>query len=450
VRITVLLLSLALFSGVIGAEREVDEALTPAITAYREGRLEDAQLLLVDYLTDVPEGEEPPSAAEAYFYLALIDESNGNLSDAEQFYGAAIDSWPDYAEALTALGTLLSMRGEYEQAQTKLERAVSLDPDSALALANLAYVYLAQERTTKAETRFRQALEQRPDYVFARVNLGYIFMLTERYEEAVDQFRYALSLEPDNLEANANLADLLVVWARNYGDAYVHYTRVLDFLPDDFIANQRVGYIYTVIGDWGSAEDYLEEALDVRPDDADTLSLLEYVRRKKAEGPPPGPVISQVTLDGNANDEREGILEAFGLKPGQPYTEESVREGLEGIRDYFHGRPVGGVSLDVRTEMQFEGRAVSLELEVVTGESAVLGAVELRGLVDTPVDVVEPILAAHGLFVGAPFDSEAVFAAVRELYETERFESVSRNLRSGVTPDEIDLIILFEERRGIE
>lgn len=449
-RYAVPVLLLILLSVVLGVEREVDEALTPAITAYREGRLEEAQLLFVDYLTDIPEGEEPASAAEAYFYLALIDELNGNLADAEQFYGAAIDSWPDYAEALTALGTLLSMRGEYEQAQTKLERAVSLAPDSTLALANLGYVYLAQERVSKAETKFRQAVEQRPDYVFARVNLGYIFMVTERFEEAVDQFRYALSLEPDNLEANANLADLLVIWAKNYGDAYVHYTRVLDRIPDDFVANQRVGYIYTVISDWGSAEDYLERALDIRPDDEDTLSLLEYVRKRKVEGPPTGPVISQITLDGNANDERDGILEAFGLRPGEPYTEETVSEGLERIRDYFHGRPVGGVSLDVRTERQFDDRAVSLELEVVTGESAALGAVELRGLINTPVDVVEAILAAHSLFVGASFNSREVFAAVRELYETGYFESVSRNLRAGVTPEEIDLIILFEEKRGIE
>jgi tetratricopeptide (TPR) repeat protein len=438
----------ALLAAALGIEREVDEALTTAITAYRDGRLEDAQLLFVDYLTSGPEGEEPPSAAEAYFYLGLIDELDGSLAEAEQFYGAAIDSWPDYSDALAALGTLLSMRGEYEQAQTKLERAVSLAPESAIALANLGFVYLAQDLTSKAETRFSQSLEIKPDYVFARVNLGYIFMVTERYEEAVDQFRYALVLEPDNLEANANLADLLVVWARNYGDAYEHYLRVLEVLPDDFIANQRVGYIYTVIGDWGTAEDYLEDALDLRPGDADTQSLLDYVRRKMAEGPPPGPVISQIILDGNANDERDGILEAFGLKPGQPYTEESVNDGLERIRDYFSGRPIGGVSLQARTENQFDGRAVSLELEVVTGEAAVLGAVELRGLVNTPMDVVEPILAAHGVFVGAPFDSREVFTAVRELFETGYFASVSRNLRAGVTPDEIDLIILFEEKRG--
>jgi len=342
------------------------------------------------------------------------------------------------------------MRGAYEQAQSKLERAVSLDPDSSLALANLGYVYLAQERVSKAETKLRQAVELRPGYVFARVNLGYIFMVTERFEEAVDQFRYALSLEPDNLEANANLADLLVIWARNYGDAYEHYNRVLERIPDDFVANQRVGYIYTVIGDWGSAEDYLERALDIRSDDEDTLSLLEYVRRRKAEGPPTGPVISQITLDGNANDERDGILEAFGLKPGEPYAEETVSEGLERIRDYFRDRPVGDVSLDVRTERQFEDRAVSLELEVVTGESAALGAIELRGLVNTPVDVVEAILAARGLFVGASFNSGEVFGAVRELYETGYFDSVSRNLRAGVVPEEIDLIILFEEKRGIE
>ncbi|HDR06129.1 MAG TPA: tetratricopeptide repeat protein [Candidatus Coatesbacteria bacterium] len=447
-RLTAAILFLLLVSPAPAQERAVDEALAPAISAYHEGRFEEAQLMLVSYLTGAPEGEKPPSAAEAYFYLALIDEERGDLAEAERFYTAALEAWPDYARALAALGTLLSMRGAYEQAQTKLERAVALDRDSALAQANLGYVYLAQDLLSKAESRFTQAVELKTDYVFARVNLGYIYMVTARYEEAADQFRYALALEPDNLEANANLADLLVVWAKSYGDAYEHYHRVMQLLPDDFIAHQRVGYIYTVIGDWGSAQDYLERALDVKPGDADTQSLLDYVRRKVAEGPPPGPVISQVLLDGNANDEREGILAAFGLKPGQPYSEESVKDGLERIRDYFRGRPIGGVSLEARTEEQFEGKAVSLELEVVTGEAAVLGAIELRGLVNTPMDVVEPILAAHRLFVGAPYDSREVFAAVRELYETGLFASVSRNLRAGLTPDEIDLILLFEEKRG--
>ncbi len=424
----------------------VDEALRPAISAYREGRLEEAEALLVDYLYEAPEGEPPPSAAEAYFYLGLIDESRDNLEQAADFYEAALEEKPDYPEALTALGTLLSIRGAYEQAVTKLERAVSLNPTSAIALANLGHVYLKQEKYNQAQSKLRLALELKPDYVFARLNLGYILMSEGNYDAAIEQFSYVLALDPQNFEAHANLADLLAQ-RRDYGDAYEHYRFVLEYDEDDFVAHQNLGNIYAIIGVYDEAEEHLETALELRPGSERAQLLYDYVQRKMNEPPPPLPVVSQVTLDGNATDEREPILEAFGVKAGDSYSETAVTAGEDRIREYFSGRPIGGVDVNVRTREQFDGRAVSIELEVVTGGASVITAIELQGLVDTPTDVVEPILADHGIFVGAPYDTNEVFAAIRELYDTGLFNSVSRRLSSGAQTGEIRLILLFEEKR---
>ncbi len=424
----------------------VDEELRPAITAYREGRLDEAEALFVDYLYEAPEGEDPPSAPEAYFYLGLIEEHRGKLDQAEIFYEAALDLRKDYQEALTALGVLMSIRGDYDEARRKLERSLELNPSSPITLANLGHVYLEQEECGPAESKLRLALELKPDYVFARLGLGFILMTRERYQQAVEEFRYVLALEPDNFEAHANLADLLAQ-RRDYGDAYEHYRFVLDEDPDDFVALQNLGNIYAIIGVYDEAEDYLEDAEELRPDSERVQLLLDYVRRKMAEGPPPGPVVSQVTLDGNAGDEREPILEAFGLRAGDRYSETAVNLGVERIREFFAGRPIGGVDVNVRTTKQFDELAVAVELEVVTGGASTISVIELRGLVDTPTGVVEPILEEHGIYIGAEYDTNELFAAIRELYDTELFNSVSRNLRPGAETGQIELIILFEEVR---
>ncbi len=440
-----LLLILSVLSPSLAEERSIDEALNPAIKAYHEENYEDAQGLLVEYL-ESGSSEEPPSAAEAYFYLALIEEDADKLTSAEDFYKASLTAWPDYARSLTGLGTLLSMRGEYEQAQSMLERAVALDAESAISRANLGFVYLSLNLMNKAERQLRYAVELNPDMVFARVNLGFIYMETERYDKAIEQYRYALLVDPNNFEANANLANLLVAWTKDYGDAYLYYKKVLIAAPDDFIANQHVGNIFAIIGDYAEAERYLEKADRLNPGDPRTEQLLEYVRKRLSEAPPAGPVISQVILDGNV-EEKELVLEAFGLKPGQPFSEQLVNDGVERIRNFFVDRPVSGVDVSYRTVEQFDGRAVSLEVEVVTGGTAEIASVELRGLINTPTDTVEPILSSHNIFAGADYNSTAVFTAIRELYDTGHFESVSRNLRSGDNEAQIHLIFLFTEKQ---
>jgi len=131
-----------------------------------------------------------------------------DLSLAEQFYNAALDTDPNYALAILGLGRvcgfsaqagLISPAEARETCLPPIERALELD--NRLAEAYLGYarhMTWQQFNWEAAGLAFRRAIELNPSYSEARMFYSHYLTLTGRAEEGGEQMAIARSLDPLN------------------------------------------------------------------------------------------------------------------------------------------------------------------------------------------------------------------------------------------------------------
>ncbi len=141
----------------------------------------------------------------AHLNLGVVLEERGQVDLALRHYRAAVDSRPDYANALASLGGLLARIGQMEQAAAYLERGVRADPDHPTVLYNLGWIEEQRGAPNRAAEYYERALAADPDNVDARINLGVLRAMAGDLPAAAAHFRSVLERYPADTDALLNL-----------------------------------------------------------------------------------------------------------------------------------------------------------------------------------------------------------------------------------------------------
>jgi hypothetical protein len=107
----------------------------------------------------LPPGRMPVCAEPSdYLKAALGLQQAGYPAAAVQAFSAAVERWPDNAEAFMALGNALYTMGSPREATQAFERAVYIEPGNGDALNNLAHLLAESHDLEKAEIIARRAV----------------------------------------------------------------------------------------------------------------------------------------------------------------------------------------------------------------------------------------------------------------------------------------------------
>ncbi|WP_024508457.1 tetratricopeptide repeat protein [Bradyrhizobium sp. ARR65] len=164
--------------------------------------------------------------------------------------------------------------GRLEEAEALLEQVVATgDPDTLNAKATLA---LARERTELAFELLAEAATGHPAHAGLATNLGIAHEMLGRFDEAVICLKRAAALAPRNQEIKLALAHALdsrgdVAEARAITEAVVQDE------PGNARALLQLGTIDLGLRDYLSAEIALLRALELVPNDPDTLRNLSVL-----------------------------------------------------------------------------------------------------------------------------------------------------------------------------
>lgn len=109
---------------------------------------------------------------------------------------AAVQRFPQSADALHLTGYLHQLKGEHEQAIVWFARAAIKDPGNAEILNNYASSLKTLQRFGEAEDLYRQAIRVDPENAPAHYNLAELLLLVERPAEALARSRSALEILP--------------------------------------------------------------------------------------------------------------------------------------------------------------------------------------------------------------------------------------------------------------
>ncbi|MBV8978380.1 MAG: sulfotransferase [Alphaproteobacteria bacterium] len=199
-----------------------EPVLRDAMTAYRESRLEDARLLLLEHLKTNPED------VNALKLLAEIAIKQGRMRRAEELLRRCIELAPDFVAARFRYATLLMTQNKPQEAIDQVDEILKVDDDPFHRnLKAAALIRMSDFETAAAE--YAVLLKAFPNQPGAWLAYGHALKTLGRREDCIAAYRKAASLLPGLGDAYWSLANLKTY---RFGDAEVETLRQQVARPD--------------------------------------------------------------------------------------------------------------------------------------------------------------------------------------------------------------------------
>jgi Tfp pilus assembly protein PilF len=102
--------------------------------------------------------QKNPKQADAYHYLAVVQEQLGQKADAEKNYRKALELDGALEESATNLAALLVDSGKYDEAAALMKKAIAKNPKSAGLHVNLGMALAGKNDADGASKEFEEAI----------------------------------------------------------------------------------------------------------------------------------------------------------------------------------------------------------------------------------------------------------------------------------------------------
>jgi tetratricopeptide (TPR) repeat protein len=214
-----------------------------------------------------------PLAAGAAVVLGLSTLARGQAlawHDDQALFQHAVSALPRAHLDHHLRGVWLLKERRYFEAAQQFEAAIAIKPDYYEAWSDLGQVRLAQSAADEAARCYEEAIRLRPGNPKDLNNLGMALARQNRYDEAEARFREALQLDPVYPPALNNHASMLVELGR---------------APEALIEFRANGATLLGAGRLAEALASYEAALRLAPDDPQSKSGAEDLRRRLGKGP---------------------------------------------------------------------------------------------------------------------------------------------------------------------
>jgi Flp pilus assembly protein TadD len=173
----------------------------------------------------------------------------GDLEQALEAIGRAVDLDPEAALIRTSFGVVLSGLGASEAAAQAWRTALALSPAEPLAAVNLGNAALAAADAARARHLYRRALAADPQAPDALGNLGALAQQSGEGRAALRLQAQALALAPDRARLWANLGSARH-WQARFAEAGIAFDRALSLAPDLPSARFDRAINRLIQGDW--------------------------------------------------------------------------------------------------------------------------------------------------------------------------------------------------------
>jgi len=209
-----------------------------AIAQLRSGRLDAASRSLQQA------ARLDPNSVEVLCNLAAVELHSGRVENAREILERAVVLAPNHIGALNNLGRLRHQLGDYMGSAQCFERSLRVDPSSAKTWFDLANASVALHQWNAAESHARRGIGLAPRSADGWYLLGYLYERQGRLADAIAPYRTSMELAPRAHTAH-NLA-----------------------------------LVFDQLGDWQSAAQMMEQALQLEPATYSALSHLAHTKRK--------------------------------------------------------------------------------------------------------------------------------------------------------------------------
>jgi predicted Zn-dependent protease len=199
--------------------------------------------------------------------LSKINE--WNYAVAAYAYATRLD--PDYAEGWAYYGNALTNVGK--NGYFALDKAFSLSPQSKIVRAFLASFWRSQNDIDKSMEIYQLLADEEPDQPVWQQELGNTYVSAGNLENALKAFQKSIEIDPNNVNN-------WIILARFCGDFRVEIQEIglpaarqaLAIDANNWEANDVIGWLFLLLGDYTSAERFLTSAFEQAPE-SDLVNL---------------------------------------------------------------------------------------------------------------------------------------------------------------------------------
>ena len=209
--------------------------------------------------------ELDPEQADAYASLAMIEYTyEWDWATAERDFRRAVALNPSYLPARHWFANFLASMGRLPEAEEQINVAVRLDTLSTITRTAAAWrVHAAARQYKRAIEQVRVAIELDPDYDIAHRRLGILLMLTGKIDDGIREIRQGVPSESPSQLALADLAHACAA-AGLKSEALQLLEQLQRTAPGSYLDASRVALVYTGLGEFDTALDWLDKGYEQR------------------------------------------------------------------------------------------------------------------------------------------------------------------------------------------
>lgn len=219
-----------------------------------------------------------PAYVDVRLDLALIYYRAGNLDKANAQAAEAVKEDPRNARALQLLGNVEFALNNFGAAEEHLHAALGLQGDFDTAYS-LALAYLSEHKLAETKLLFDELLNDMGSTPQLHVLIARAYRETGYLDNAIREFKKAIELDPryPRVHYYLALAYLSQAEKERFSTAQALFEQELAINPKEFFSTFFLGVIHLEDREFPAAEEFLEKAAQLQPENPDPLLYLGQV-----------------------------------------------------------------------------------------------------------------------------------------------------------------------------
>lgn len=225
--------------------------------------------------------EVEPDSPEAWQHLGNIAFQLSRFHEAQEAFEKLLSLGINNPKIHLGLARVYLRQGMVRQTVHHYKQVVSSDPDLAEPYYILGVIAVREGRLDEGAENLNAALNRQPNMADAHYYLGTIFVMQNRNDEAVQAFERAISLGTSFAHAFERLAHLYGAKEINLDRALVLAQKAVDLQPNSAEYLNTLSWLYYRTKKYAKAEDTIEKALTLQPDNPTYQQGLQAIRQAK-------------------------------------------------------------------------------------------------------------------------------------------------------------------------
>jgi tetratricopeptide (TPR) repeat protein len=263
-------------SGCHGSAEKTQAYLTKGINFYKQGDNDKARIELKNVL------QLDNKKAEAYYYLALVDEKDQNWRGMLDNLKQAVSLSPKNNEARIKLGQmfLAGNKEHFEQVTEQIEAILKNSPNDPGALTLKAGILNKQKKPDEAIALLDAILKAHPDFQDALNLKANVYVSKNDFVSALAIVNKSLAIKPDDLSLHI-LKLRIHDKAQDKAAIEQDYLDIIKQFPDKLDFNYTLALYYSMQGQDDKAVKVLQDTINKNPNEImPKLTFVDYLLDK--------------------------------------------------------------------------------------------------------------------------------------------------------------------------